>query len=574
MFQRAKGMMGRSMRWRRLPGRNRTVGIGVALSLGAAAPLPAAGQIIELLSQTDRGFSAEGRSNTPALSYDGGIATFASDALDLVSPRRDLRRFEVYIRDRGARSTTRITRGIGGIANGPSQSVGFAPSISADGRFIAFSSSASNLIGGDTNGVEDVFLYDRADNSIVRIEGQHGQPNGSSRFPRLSADGRRLVYVSLANNLIDDDDNGVADIFLYDRDSGETRRVSVASDGSPANRDCRTPAISADGRVVAFISASTNFVAADLRGVEQVFVHDIDTGATHLASVAPAGAPGNGTSFLPALSADGALIAFKSEAFNLVPSDTNGVPDVFVYSRASGTTERLSVDSFGNQSNSLSGGPAISDDGRYVAFISFSSTFDPLDGNGHSDVFVVDRSAAPEEGRIRRVSVEQHDLPRPGGDVPDFPVAFSGDGRWIGFASAAENLVAGDGNNQIDAFIACNPFEEQNCLAEPTPTPTPVPTPTRGLAACTGDCNLDGVVTINELIRMTNIALGVSLCGGGPVAPCPAGDANGDCAITVEELVRAVGNNLNGCTRFGELPLDQVIEMCCAAAAGAAFSSR
>lgn len=568
MFQRAKGMMGRSTRWQQLPPWRWAIAVATAVGVSVAIPTPGTAQIIELLSRNDRGFSAEGRSNAPALSRDGTVAAFASDALDMVPPRRELRRFEIYVRSRGSGgSIARVTVGVNGAANAASQLGGFAPSISADGRYVAFSSNASNLIDGDSNGVEDVFLYDRVAASLVRVEGHHGQPNGTSRFPRLSADGRWLVFVSLASNLIDDDTNGVADVFLWDRDTGDTRRVSVASDGAQANRDSRTPSISADGRVVAFISASTTFVAADLRGVEQVFVHDIDTGETHLVSHAASGAPGNGTSFLPVLNGNGSTVAFKSEAFNLVPADSNGVPDVFVYSRASATTERVSVDSFGNQSNSLSGGPAISDDARYVAFVSYSSTFDPLDGNGFSDVFVVDRLATPEQGRILRVSVEQHDLPRPGGDVPDFPVAISGDGRWIGFAAAAENLVANDLNNEVDSFVACNPFEVESCLAEPTPEPTAVPTPTRGRAACTGDCNLDGVVTINELIRMTNIALGVSLCGEGPVAPCPAGDANGDCAITVEELVRAVGNNLNGCTRFGDLPLDEVIAICCAEAA-------
>lgn len=562
MIERARAKMGESMRWRRL---RSGFGAGLLAAAFVLAGVDAtAAQSIELLSQTDRGTSAEGRSNTPALSHDGGIAAFGSDALDLVPPRRQTHRSDVYVRTRGdSPSTENIVVAIAGAVNGASQAGGFAPSISADGRFVAFSSSASNLVEGDSNGLEDVFLADREDGSIVRIEGFHGQPNGSSRFPRLSADGRWLVYTSLASNLIDDDSNQAADIYLYDRDTGDTRRVSVASDGTQADGDSRTPAISADGRVVAFVSTATNFVEADLRGVEQVFVHEVETGMTHLVSVSSGGQPANGTSFLPDLSADGSVVAFKSEGFNLVPADTNGVPDVFVHTRGNGVTQRVSVDSFGNQSNSLSGGPAISDDGRYVAFISFSSTFDPLDGNGSSDVFVVDRDAPMQAGRIRRVSVERNDTARPGGDVPDFPVAISGDGRWIGFSSAAENLVPGDINNQIDAFIACNPFDADDCTATPTPTPTPIATATPGLAACTGDCNLDGVVTVNELIRMTNIALGVSLCGAAPVAPCPAGDANGDCRITVEELVRAVGNNLNGCTRFGELPLEDVIEMCC-----------
>jgi hypothetical protein len=150
---------------------------------------------------------------------------------------------------------------------------------------------------------------------------------------------------------------------------------------------------------------------------------------------------------------------------------------------------------------------------------------------------------------------------RPGGNVPDFPVSISTDGHWVGFASAGENLIANDFNNTIDAFIACNPFTPEDCAQIPTPTPTLTPTP--GPLACVGDCDLNGVVNINEIIRLTNMALGVSVCGNGAVQPCVAGDANADCEITVEEIVRAVRNSLEGCTRFGTVPIDELTEQCC-----------
>lgn len=551
MLQRAKARFENRVRWRRLRG---AAGAFCLVALAASA---GGAQTIELLSRTDRGASAEGRSLGIALSEDGLTALFRSEAVDLVNPRLQLPRADIYLRERGVAPTTeRIAAGTDDHLDG------FAPAISADGRFIAFASGVTDLVAGDTNGVTDVFILDRADGSISRVEGDNGEPDGASNFPRLSADGRWVVYASQATNLVPDDTNAVTDIFLYDRDSGTTRRVSVDFFGDQANGHSRSPAISADGSTVAFVSAATNLLDQELNGAEQVYVHEVQVGETSVVSVSSAGRPSNGNCFLPDLSDDGTLVAFKSEGSNLVAADTNGVPDVFVHDRSAGQTTRISVDDFGNQSNDLSGGPAISDDGRYVAFVSFSSTFDPEDGNGASDVFVVDRSVALGGSRIRRVSVEQPGNPRPGGPVPDFPVAISGDGVWIGFASAAENLVDGDNNNRIDAFVACNPFEpEENCDIAVMPTPTPTETP--GAAACTGDCDGDGVVTINELVRMTNMALGISICGEGAVAPCPAGDANGDCAITVEELVRGVGNNQNGCTRFGDLPLQDVIDMCC-----------
>ncbi len=534
------------------------VGLLALVALAASAFTnvnPARGQDVELLSEAARGASAEGRSLAIALSEDGLTAVFRSEALDLVPPRLQLPRADIYVRQRGqAPTTTRVT------TDTDAELDGFAPAVSADGRFVAFSSRASNLVADDTNGVDDVFVLDRNDGSIIRIEGDNGEPDGSSNFARLSAGGRWVVYVSQATNLVPDDTNEANDIFLYDRDSGATRRVSVDFFGDQANGDSRSPTISADGRVIAFVSAATNLTDANPGNAEQVYVHEVDSGQTQIVSVSSAGTPSDGDCFQPDLSADGSVVAFNCGGALLVePDDTNGAPDVFVHTRADGKTVRVSVDDFGNESNDLSGAPAISDDGRYVAFISFSSTFDPDDGNGASDVFVVDRQVALGGTRIKRVSIELPASGRPGGAVPVFPVAISGNGVWIGFASAAENLVDGDANNQIDAFVACNPFEEGKCDISVGPTPTVTP----GDGACTGDCDGDGAVTINELVRMTNMALGVSICGEGAVAPCPAGDANGDCAITVEELVRAVGNSQNGCTRFGDLPLDDIIGMCC-----------
>ena len=558
---------------RRMKTRNTRNRMGFLTSVGAGlfcsilVSSAASAQPIELLSRTARGSSAEGRSNAPALSANGSVAAFGSDALDLVLPPRDLHRSDVFLRRLGdSPTTTRVVRGLDGELDGASQAGGFAPSISADGSVVVYSSAATNLVDDDTNEVDDIFIFDANDGTTTRIVGPNGEGNRASTFPRISGDGNRVVFASQASNLVDQDTNQLTDIFLYQRDDGSIRRVSVASDGSQSTGSSRTPAISDDGRIVAFVSDANNFVTENLRGVIQVYVHDVESGQTEIVSISSDGTAANGTCFLPDTSADGSIIAFKSEAFNLVDGDTNGVPDVFVHNRGDASTERLSVDNFGNESNDLSGGPAISDDGRYVAFISFSSTFDPLDGNRFSDVFIVDRQPRPNQ--ILRVTQELPSTGRPGGDVPDFPVAISGDGRIVGFASAAENLVVGDINNQIDAFVACNPFEAERCDEVPTPTPTatatPVPTDTPGPAACTGDCNGDGRTTIGELIRMTNMLLGVSICGAGTLQACPAGDANADCRITIDELIRAVGNTLNGCTRFGDVPLEVVEGMCCA----------
>ena len=514
--------------------------------------------IIALLSQTSAGFSAEGTSNSPALSSDGRFAVFASNAGDLVTPRILNPKNNVFVRDRGEARNEQISKSFNGTRpNADSNPGGFAPSISADGRYVAFFSAASNLVPDDTNGKDDIFVYDRSLGLMERVSVGVGgqQANGSSNFPRLSADGRYVVFQSQASNLIDGDTNGVSDIFLFDRQGGTTQRVSVAADGGQANGFSITPAISGDGRVVAFASAASNLVDGDSNGKIDIFLREWDGGTTERVSVSSNGAQANGTSFLPALTFDGALVAFKSEAFNLVPGDTNGEPDVFVRTRASGKTERVSVDSFGNQSNGLSSGPAIDAEGRFVVFASYAENFDPDDGNRKSDVFVVDRLAQRDDGtfgNIKRVSVEMPANPRPNDNVPDFPPSISGNGRWIGFASAAEDLVGNDFNNSTDAFVACNPFDPTSC-AQPTPTPD---------LPCVGDCNGDGQVNIEELVRMIGIALQRGICGDDPVLACLAGDANCDCEITVDEIIRAVGNSLRGCVDFGSCPVAQIADTC------------
>jgi Tol biopolymer transport system component len=206
------------------------------------------------------------------------------------------------------------------------------------------------------------------------------------------------------------DTNGAWDIFVHDRKTGETTRVSADSAGNQGNADSSNkPAISADGRYVAFQSRASNLVPGDTSNAADVFVHDRQTGETTRVSVDSAGNQGNADSHFPAISADGRYVAFQSLASNLVPGDTNNAADVFVYDRQTGETTRVSVDSAGNQGSIQSGSPsssesigsagssvvvAIGGDGRYLAFASDEFNLVPGDTNGYPDVFVYDRGAA------------------------------------------------------------------------------------------------------------------------------------------------------------------------------------
>jgi Tol biopolymer transport system component len=341
--------------------------------------------------------------------------------------------------------TIRVSvRSDGSQANGLS----FDPSISAGGRFVAFYSDASNLVAGDTNGTTDVFVRDRrtGTTSRVSVRSNGDQPNDGSFTPSISADGRYVAFQSDASNLVPGDTNGEADVFVHNRTTGTTSRVSVRSDGDQANGFSYGPSISSDGRYVAFHAFATNLVSGDTNGAGDVFVHDRTTGTTSRVSVGSNGEQVNGNSFYPSISADGRSVAFVSYASNLVPGDTNGKADVFVHDRQTGTTSRVSVRSNGDQANNRrSEAPSISADGRFVAFVSLASNLVSGDTNGRADVFVHDRTT----GKTSRVNVRSNGDQANNGLDPSISAA----GRYVAFRSGAPNLVPGDTNRKTDVFV-------------------------------------------------------------------------------------------------------------------------
>ena len=270
----------------------------------------------------------------------------------------------------------------------------FSPSISADGRYVAFVCDADDLVPGDMNLRTDVFVRDRltATTSLVSIASDGTQGNQFSCAPSISADGRYVVFASNATNLVPGDTNSREDVFVRDRQTGTTSRVSVASDGTQGNGLSQRPQISADGRYVAFESESANLAPGDANGYSMdIFVFDRLSQTTERVSVASDGSPGNGYSAAASISADGRYVAFESESTNLAPGDANGWEDVFVRDRVSGTTEQVSVDDAGVGGSSGSYSPSISADGRYVAFTWCTAFVWNGDIRTVGDIFVRDR---------------------------------------------------------------------------------------------------------------------------------------------------------------------------------------
>lgn len=249
------------------------------------------------------------------------------------------------------------------------------PSVSSDGRFIAFETRTA-LVGSDNNNVFDIYLFDRGSHTISLVSADSaGHPgNAQSYRPHISGNGRYVVFESSANNLIANDGNQRVDVFRHDRITGETLRISVTADGSEANGDSFDAQASDDGNLVAFGSSAFNLTAAgDTNGATDVFVRDVAAGTTERISVGIAGGDTDLDSIQPAISGDGRFVAFTSDATNLVAGDTNSESDVFLRNRVTGTTIRISVSTNDGEANGPSDSASVSRDGRFISFRSDAS---------------------------------------------------------------------------------------------------------------------------------------------------------------------------------------------------------
>jgi Tol biopolymer transport system component len=326
------------------------------------------------------------------------------------------------------------------------------PAISADGRYVAFDSKASNLVPDDANGAMDVFVRDllagRTKRVSVSSSGDEG--NARSTAPAISEDGRFVAFQSFATNLVDEDTNGRVDIFLHDLSSGRTTLASLSSDGEQGNGASAVPSVSSNGRLVAFVSGASDLFDGDVNGQDDVFLRDIVAGTTTLVSVSSDGNQGNDASFNPSISSDGGSVVFNSFASNLVDGDSPGTIDVFVRDVDASETALVSVSFAGGQAHGESFviNDAISAHGRFVAFRSSADNLVPDDENGHVvDAFVRDMVA----GTTLLVSVSSS------GEQGNAETCCSGgisaNGRYVSFRSDATNLVSGDTNRAADVFV-------------------------------------------------------------------------------------------------------------------------
>lgn len=421
---------------------------------GAAAPSDMAPSDMATWGVVTTGLSVNpagrlvGGGGAAAISADGRYVAFGASSSKLV-PGDTNGFYDVFVRDRVTGMTERVSVGPGDDqANGRSHAFD-APVISADGRYVAFTSKASNLVVHDTNDTYDVFVRDRVAQVTRRVSvGRgHRQGNNASFQPGLSANGKRVVFASLASNLVARDSNGHDDVFVRYQTRKTTRLVSVGRGHHRANGFSFSPAISADGAWIGFLSTASNLVAHDTNRTSDVFVRHLPTRTTKRVSVSSSGRQANNGDAGLSLSAHGRYVAFTSSATNLVAGGTRAESNVFVRDRVERTTRMVSVGPHGVQANNASfDAPSISAHGRYVAFDSFATNLVPGDSGFGLDVYVRDRVTHV----TRKVSVG---LDGAQADDESAGPVISAHGRHVVFASLASNLVSGDTNHKADLFL-------------------------------------------------------------------------------------------------------------------------
>lgn len=402
----------------------------------------------QLVSRRQDGASGNGSSHEPAISADGHFVVFASEASDLVAGDNG-GHIDVFVFDVSQQLVTRVSvNALGDGANGDSR----APSISGDGDLIAFESAATNFVANDTNfSMSDIFLVDRVLQTVVlaSVNSTELQADASSRQARLSVDGSALVFTSDAGNLVSDDVNNQPDVFVRDLQSGVTERISVDSLGVQANAASEVGEPSGDARFVAFQSNATNLVAVDTNGSSDVFLRDRMTSATFRVSRTIGGQESSFPAGGPAISEDGSTIAYYSR---LAEDDDD---HVFVFGRLTSALSLASVNGAGDPGNRSSAYPSVSADGQVVVFSSTANNLTAVDRNNRVDVFLRDLQAgttqitslADAAGPFSSVGQFDADLESRCGNV------LSGDGRFVVFASYSANLVVGDDNQVSDVFL-------------------------------------------------------------------------------------------------------------------------
>lgn len=443
-----------------------TLALVAALLLLASSVLARQYRTIERINVTVIGQQAN-QGQRPVVSGDGRFVAFWSDSQILIAGDNN-NAPDIFLHDRQEGRLVYATWAAGGTqtANGTNYA---EIDISDSGTLVAYASDANNIVANDTNNATDVFVFDYGVNVSARVSvaKDNVQANGKSYRPVISGNGILVAYRSEATNLVNNDTNGQADVFLFDRTPNlefPVARINVGSDGvTQSNGEDGTDpiAVNNDGSQVLWVSKSNNLIGGDSNNVKDIYVRDrkANPQQTRRLSISSSGAQANGESSAPAINSNGRYVVFASSATNLMDNDTNGVTDIFLIDRDTDNdgifdeagaiaTTRISVASDGTQANGNSTSPWIDNSGRYISFWSTASNLVPGDTNNVGDIFLHDTG----DGSTTRVSVNKDGAQADRASAPFNTI--SADSRFIAFESLATNLVPNDTNNVNDIFLA------------------------------------------------------------------------------------------------------------------------
>jgi uncharacterized repeat protein (TIGR01451 family) len=460
---------------------------GVLALTGGAAALPAPG-FTELVSLSTAGVQGDQDSQTPSISSDGRFVAFVSLAENLVAGDTNLAP-DVFVRDRLLGTTERVSVSSSGReGNGGSGLLNLmgGPSISGDGRFVAFSSEASNLVRGDRNLNPDVFLHDRLTHATTRVSvaSDGTEANAGGTEPDISRDGRFVAFLSFADNLVPDG-NSTGDVYIHDRQTGVTERISQAPDGSDADgQSLFAPRLSADGRFVYFSTFASNLVTGDPdNGDVDAYLFDRQTRTmTAITSNRPSvGVIAHGIA--GGISGDGRFLTFTTQDTSFITPDTNDFfEDAWLVDRTTGEYVLVSRNDAGEQGDNSTFAGEVSDDGRFVTLVSRATNFGGPT-NLRENVYLRDRTA----GTTRLVSVASDGTE---GDLDSIEPAMTPDAQVVTFASRSSTFVPEtQGVFAYDVFV--RDLRPQADLSV-TKTDSPDPVAVRGQLTYTVTVRNDG----------------------------------------------------------------------------------
>ncbi|WP_299977223.1 hypothetical protein [uncultured Pseudoteredinibacter sp.] len=415
---------------------------------------------LDIVSLNNAGDIADSHADNPAVSDDGRFVAFQSSATNLAPGHGGSS--DIYLRDRQNNSTIRVSQGLG---NTPSNGNSTRPAITPDGRYVAFTSLATNLVIADNNGNKDAFVYDRLNNSIERIsirsDGNEGSQDTGDQVS-ISDDGQLLTFVGggdLATPAAANNEH----VYLHNRSTGQTTLVSQAA-GTEANAASRRPYIEGSGKHIIFISEASNLVPGDGNAIGDIFSCEVSSGTMSRVSLTVGGneITDLASNFRPVIAANGRISAMIHPSGQLLSSDSNGRRDIIIHDNSNGQNSAVSQHSNGDLGNHNSAGSAISEDGRFISFWSDASNLVDNDNNASRDTFLYDR----ESQNTFRIN-----LSRTGqeADGASSQTDISGNGQFIAFGSAASNITpTANPSGQRQILLMRNPMMSNDNHAVPS----------------------------------------------------------------------------------------------------------